>query len=110
MSKPNSIDERLRQVVWDKGRVLPDRDPTLWRQDQCGAWMHRDQFENADSDYGWCVVNTVAGGGDRPEDLQPMHQANEYDIANGRPHCRTTAERSGLAPGQSVDQPRNGSV
>jgi hypothetical protein len=101
------LDESLVQSVWEKGRAMPGRDPMEWRRDQCGAWLHREQYENEDSEYGWRILTVVAGGGKDVDDLQPFHCGNTFDLANGRPQCRVTADRAGLAPGQRVDRPRN---
>jgi hypothetical protein len=98
------------QAVWEKARGMTDRDPTEWRQDRCGAWLHRHQYGNVNSEYGWKIENIVAGGMDEVDNLQPFHWNNGFDIANGRPRCRVSADRAGLAPGQLVDVPRNSGV
>jgi hypothetical protein len=99
-----AFSENTIQQVWEKARGLPGMDSAEWRQDQCGAWLNREQYNNADSDYGWKIENINAGN---PEDLQPFHRENAYDIEHHQAHCRVTADRSGLAPTQSVDHPRN---
>lgn len=98
------------QAVWEKGRKLPGRDPNEWCQDQCGAWLHREQYGNEDSEYGWKILNTAAGGGIELKHLQPFHWNNTFDIANAKPLCRVTADRTGLNPTQVIVQPRNTSV
>lgn len=101
-----SNEDRI-QAVWEKGRATLDRDPNDWRQDQCGAWLHRAQYDNPEAEFGWKMVRVGPG---RPEDLdnlQPFHWRNSFDIENGEPHCRITADRSGLSPTQHVDQPQN---
>lgn len=103
-------DDHMAKSIWEKGRKLPDRDPTQWRQDQCGAWLRREQYNNAGSEYGWKIVNVTAGGGDEPQNLQPFHWNNSFDVANGKPQCRVTADRTGLTPGQTADQFRNTTV
>lgn len=105
-----AIDEKLVQAVWEKARGMPDRDQTEWRRDQCGAWLHRFQYNNGKSEYGWKILNVVAGGDDELENLQPFHWDNTFDIEQGRPQCRTSADRAGITPGQYVDQPRNTSA
>ena len=102
--------ETIVQAVWEHGRAAPDRDADLWRKDQCGAWLHREQYNNEKSEYGWKILKVVAGAGSDIDQLQPFHCGNAFDIANGRAQCRVTADRAGLAPGQSVDQPRNSGV
>lgn len=102
-----NTDERIVQYVWEKGRGMPDRAPDEWRQDECGAWLHRDQYNNPGSEYGWKLVNVLPDGADSPDNMRPFHIENSFDIPNGRPKCRVTADRTDLAPGQFVDQPRN---
>lgn len=95
------------QAVWDKARVMSNRNSDVWRRDQCGAWLHREQYNNHKSDYGWKILKVAAGGRNEVEHLHPFHCNNAFDIANGKPQCRVTADRAGLAPAQTVDQPRN---
>jgi hypothetical protein len=104
------LDEGTIQKVWEKGRGPADRAAAEWRTDECGAWMHRAQYGNTDSEFGWKVQNVSAGGADSVENLRPFHNANSFDIANHKPHCHVTADRVGLAPTQLVGTPRNRKV
>jgi hypothetical protein len=47
---------------------------------------------------------------DSLENLQPFHWNNDFDIANDKPHCRVTADRTGLLPTQDIDMPHNTSA
>ncbi|MCO6429110.1 hypothetical protein [Nitrosomonas communis] len=105
-----TIDENLIQAVWEKGRGMLERDTSEWRMDQCGAWINRRQYNNAKSEYGWKMVNVKPGSPDSAESLQPFHWNNDFDIANDKPHCRVTADRTGLSPTQSIDTPHNTDV
>lgn len=87
-----AFDEHTVQQVWDSARALPSHDPTLWRQDQCGAWIKRDHYAALDSDYGWHIENVTSGEADRPENLRAFHRENHFDRANGTPHCRIRGE------------------
>ena len=31
-----------RKLIWNKGQVVPGYDPTMWRKDQCGAFIKWD--------------------------------------------------------------------
>lgn len=101
------FDEKMVQAVWEQARAMQDRNPDLWRRDQCGAWIHREQYNNGKSEYGWKILKVVAGESVTVDRLQAFHWSNGFDIANGKAQCRVTADRAGLAPGESVDQPRN---
>ena len=99
-------EETIRKV-WQKGRAGGDRPGDTWRQDECGAWMRRSQYGEAGAEFGWKIERTSTGGGGEVEGLRPFHVANAYDIANGRPLCRMTADRTGLAADAHTQEPRN---
>jgi hypothetical protein len=100
-------DEALVDAVWQHGRVMPEMDASVWRQDACGAWMRREHFGHEASEFGWKMEKVAPGAGDDAERLRPFHLHNSYDIANGRPHCRTTADRSNVPAEKYARPPRN---
>ncbi|MCX8049684.1 MAG: hypothetical protein N3A55_08505 [Methylohalobius sp.] len=102
-----AFSEEVIQAVWEKGRAGPELDPTQWRQDQCGAWMCREHYNNFNSEFGWKILEVVPGGGEALAGLQPFHWQNTFDLEHRRPLCRVTADRSDVAAGQRVSQPRN---
>ena len=99
--------EDLIQQVWEKARVMPDHDPTEWRQDECGAWLRRQAYRHEKSEHGWTIVNTSPGGPDVVENLRPLHLGNSFDKASGKAHCHVTEDRTGVQPTAAVDHPRN---
>ena len=40
-------------AVWKKGTVVPNYDPSLYRKDECGAWMRFKEYGDRNSIYGW---------------------------------------------------------
>lgn len=102
-----ALDEQLIQQVWEKARVMAGHDPTEWRQDQCGAWLLREAYDQGHSAYGWKVVNTSLDGADTLENLQPLHLSNDYDKSADQMRCQVTADRTGLQPGEQVGHPEN---
>ena len=94
------------QTVWEQGRATMDRDPGEWRKDQCGAWLQRAQY-NTDAEFGWKIEAVRTGNPAVLGNLQPVHWRNGFDVENGKPLCRVTADRAGLRSTQYVDQPRN---
>jgi hypothetical protein len=102
--------ETVIEAVWEKAREIPGRYPADWRQDECGAWLHRHKYNNSDSEYGWKIDKIVAGGADEVDNLQAFHLSNGVDIADGQRRCRVSADRTGLVAGQRVHLPRNSSV
>lgn len=77
------------QAVWERGNVVSGYDPRIWRQDQCGAWIRRDHYGNADSQHGWEIdhIRPVAGGGgDELSNLQPLHWRNNRGKGDSYPN------------------------
>ena len=50
-----AFSEEMIQQVWERARVSADREPTVWREDQCGAWIRREHYGRADSEFGWKI-------------------------------------------------------
>jgi hypothetical protein len=99
--------EEIIQAVWEKGRAVADLDPNHWRQDQCGAWIFREHYDNPNSEFGWRILKVVPSEGETLENLRPFHWRNGFDLEHRCPVCRVVADRSGIAPGQTVNQPHN---
>jgi hypothetical protein len=97
----------LLDSVWEHGRAVLEADASIWRQDACGAWMRRDQLDHESAEFGWSIRNVSIGGADTPENLRPFHCRNVFDAASNRPHCRMTADRTGIAAGEYASPPRN---
>lgn len=95
------------QQVWEKGRATFDQDGTMWRKDECGAWMNRAQYGNEHSEYGWKIENVSVGGPDIIENLRPFHRHNTFDTANQQAKCHITADRTGLEAREHIKEPRN---
>jgi hypothetical protein len=93
--------------VWQHGGVMPDADPATWRQDACGAWMLREHFGHEASEFGWNIERVREGAPGDAGLLRPFNCRNGYDIANGRPVCNVTADRSNIPAGRSAAAPRN---
>lgn len=99
--------EQLIQQVWEKGRGSGDVDTSLWREDECGAWISRPDYGKADSDFGWKIVNVTPGAPHTLENLRPFHHRNGYDVASRQAKRHVTADRTGLATFEHTFQPRN---
>ena len=103
-------DDKLVKFVWERGRVVPDFDAAEWRQDECGAWLQRRHYRDDTSEFGWKILNVIAGRNDDPDALRPFHVENSYDVEHSRPVCRVHADRRDVAPGTRVEKPRNTNV
>lgn len=102
-----SFDEASIQQVWEKGRLMADRDWNHWRRDECGAWMYREHYGNESSEFGWKIVNVSTGGNDSIEHLRPLHHGNHFEQATGQAHCKVTADLEGVQPTAHISAPRN---
>jgi hypothetical protein len=66
--------------VWNLAQAIPGNDPALWRKDENGAWMHRLEYRNRKSQFGWeiadagAVIRRVGMGA-----LRPMQWQNYVD-------------------------------
>ncbi|MCE2507214.1 MAG: HNH endonuclease [Nitrosopumilaceae archaeon] len=70
-----SWDDATLIAVWEKGTVIPNFDPDVWRRDAFGANMKFSEHGNRDSEYGWEVddIQRVAdGGSDDLTNLRPL--------------------------------------
>jgi len=47
------FDNKIKHLVWEKASVVQGFDSEKYRKDPCGAWMIFDEYNNADSIYGW---------------------------------------------------------
>lgn len=82
------------QKVWEKGQIVSNNDPAIWRKDQCGAWVGRSKYGNRDSQYGWEIDHITAeasGGGDELSNLRPLQWENNASKQDGRLSCPITA-------------------
>ncbi|MCY4011143.1 MAG: HNH endonuclease signature motif containing protein [Gammaproteobacteria bacterium] len=72
----DTTDKKTIQAVWEKGKTVRNRDGGLWRQDDFGNLIKRDEYGNRDSDTGWEIdhIKLVKDGGkDVMSNLRPLH-------------------------------------
>lgn len=73
-----------REVIeqaWQLAQIIPGNDPAVWRKDELGAWLHRQEYRNRHSEFGW----EIADGGYRMRklglaSLRPMQWQNHVDF------------------------------
>jgi hypothetical protein len=99
--------EEIIQKIWEKGRATPDQDSTLWRKDQCGAWMMREVYEQEHSEYGWKVRSILPGDSGAIKHLRPFHRENVFNGASRKLQCQVTADRTSLRSTDHIDHPLN---
>ena len=99
--------EAMVEEVWKKAQAFSGRDRNHWRKDQCGAWIARDQYDNATSEFGWKIAAVSPEPSGQIENLRAFHHANRFDIANGEAHCAVKADREDVYPTGQVYPPKN---
>ncbi|NIO47899.1 MAG: HNH endonuclease [Candidatus Aminicenantes bacterium] len=86
-------DETIQQV-WEKGTVVSNNDPNLFRWDVCKAWIRRDHYGNRDSQYGWEIDHIKLeseGGTDDLRNLRPLQWQNNAARQPGSFDCVVTS-------------------
>ncbi len=89
-----SFSNDMVQQVWNKGQIVSSNNPSLWRQDQCGAWIGKEFYGNRNSLYGWEIDHITpeeSGGTDDLLNLRPLQWENNADRQAGRLNCPITA-------------------
>ena len=102
-----AFDDKTIERVWQKARAMTEPTSELWRQDECGAWIRRDHYGAAHSEFGWKIENVSAGGADVLENLRPFHHANGFDRATRQARCHVKADRTGVPVMEHIREPRN---
>ena len=95
----NWTDEEVEQI-WNKAREVPGYDKNVYRKDQCGAWIKRDQYGAASvgeshTSLKWQVDHIKPdskGGADVLSNARPLQWYNNDCRQNGRLKTKVTAE------------------
>ena len=72
----SELDKLRVQAVWNKGREIPGYDRNVWRYDDDGNVIRRDEYGKTDSQHGWQIDHVIAsaiGGMDVYGNLRPLH-------------------------------------
>lgn len=89
-----SYSESTVQAVWEKGFKDSQNDSSVWRKDQCGAWIGRNHYGDRNNQYGWEIDHITPeadGGGDELSNLRPLQWKNNASRQDGRLSCPVKA-------------------
>jgi hypothetical protein len=100
------VRSELIDAAWEHGRAMPEADASIWRQDQCGAWMRREQV-GRQTEFGWKIRSISTSAEQTADDLRPFHWRNDFDLATSEPQCRIAADHTGVPGEEQVGPPRN---
>lgn len=96
---PQQIEE-----VWNKGEIIDDYNPQLYRKDYAGALMFRNNFINNvklnddPKSYNWTIIHQrplFHGGTSDISNLQPMNNTNAITKGNNYPRWKTAITFNG---------------
>ena len=90
----SNFSEETIQKVWEKGTVVFNNDPAVWRKDYCGAWINRNQYGNRNSDWGWEIDHITLesnGGSDTLSNLRPLQWENNASRQENYWSCKITS-------------------
>ncbi|MGJ5633471.1 HNH endonuclease signature motif containing protein [Nostoc sp. CALU 1950] len=79
-----------REAVWKKAMPVTGLNPDIWRQDQCGALIYKNEYGNRRSLYGWEIDHITPeskGGKDRLSNWRPLQWHNNASRQAGRLTC-----------------------
>lgn len=64
--------EEQKDEIFSKGHPHGDRDELVWKKDDCGCPIKREDHGNTDSEYGWEIDHKDPSGGDEMKNLRPL--------------------------------------
>ena len=80
--------QKIIDDVWNKATIISNENEKIGhRQDQCTAWINKNDYGNRDSVYGWEIDHITPqsnGGNDNLSNLRPLHWKNNASRQDGR--------------------------
>jgi len=98
-----SFNEETIQQVWEKGKVVENQDRDVKRQDSAQALIHREDYGDRDSEFGWEIDHIEPDGGDDLSNLQPLQWENNVAKQDGSFDPVVTSEGDRNVPFKKED-------
>jgi hypothetical protein len=92
-----NFSDELIQKVWEKGFVIENVDPEVYRKDAADALIKRDKYGKQE-EFGWSIdhVYPQKRGGDKNiNNLRPLHWENNNSKSDNYPHYRVVKTADG---------------
>lgn len=87
-----SYDREVVERVWNFAQPVEGNDDQLWRKDEFGAWIHRLEYGNRNSQFGWEIIdNSISRRGLGLSTLRPCQWQNYLDFEIAANHPQITA-------------------
>lgn len=87
-------EEELIQKVWEKGKIVGGVNPSIYRKDDCDAWIKRDEYGNRKVDFGWEIDHIKPNDDNSLSNLRPLQWENNLDKSDGKLKCNVTSDGS----------------
>ena len=55
-----NYDREVVERVWNFAQPVRGNDQEVWRKDEFGAWIHRLEYGNRNSQFGWEIIDNSA--------------------------------------------------
>lgn len=79
--EPGGYDREVVDRVWSLAQAVAGNDPEVWRKDEFGAWINRQDYRRRHSEFGWEIADygyrRQSGG---LASLRPMQWQNHVDF------------------------------
>ncbi len=83
--------EEFKNQIWKQGSVVSNENASMWRKDQCGAWIQYSEHGNRNSQFGWEIDQITPDGGYTESNCRPLQWKNNLDKRDGNLKCRIKA-------------------
>jgi hypothetical protein len=88
-----AYDKQIIDHVWSLAQPVSGNDDALWRKDEFGAWMHRLEYGNRKSQFGWEVYDpNILGADFGLRTLRPLQWQNYQDMIAFETAPKVTAD------------------